>query len=209
MRLFTRTVHLSGPPAELIAFSTDMAGHVSATTGVEVGLWNVQFGAPIGTFVYSARVEGLAHLASITSTLMADADYHDLLARGAEYISAPGEDTLATPLHGGDGDAPPVGTVVTATTAVVAGGKYAEASAWGVDMSVLSEKVTGYPVGFYMYGFGTFGGVAWLSGAPDPAAAEAAGDTLNADADYLAKLGDVGDLFIPGSGNRSLATRIA
>lgn len=209
MRLFTRTVHLSGPPAEIIAFSTDMAGHVSATTGVEVGLWNVQFGAPFGTVVYSARVEGLVELASMTAALMADTEYHALLARGADYIAAPGEDALATPLHGGDGDVPPVGTVITSTRAVVAGGQYAEAAAWGVDIAIHSEKVTGYPVGFYMDAFGTFGGVAWLSGAPDPGAAETAGDALNADPDYLTKLGDIGSLFLPGSGNRSLATRIA
>ena len=76
MRLFTRTVHLSGPPSEVMAFSTEMAGHVSATTGVEVGLWNVQFGAPVGTIVYSARIEGLAELESMTAALMADTEYH-------------------------------------------------------------------------------------------------------------------------------------
>ncbi len=209
MRLFTRTVHLTGPPADVMAYSADMTALVSATTGTEVALWNVQFGAPLGTVVYSARVEGLAQLGDMTTKLMEEPKYHEMLAKGADYVSGPAEDALMTPLHGGDGDVPPVGTVVMGTRAVVAGGKYAEAAAWGVEMAVLSEKVTGMPVGFFMEAFGTFGGVGWLSGAPDAASAEAAGDKLDADPDYLAKLGDVGDMFIPGSGNRTMATRIA
>jgi hypothetical protein len=74
MRLFTRTVLMSGTPAEVMAFSSEMAAHVSKTTGVQVGLWNVQFGAPAGTMVYAARVEGLAQLGGMTEALMADSD---------------------------------------------------------------------------------------------------------------------------------------
>lgn len=209
MRLFTRTVPLTGPPAEVMSHSSEMAAFVSKATGLDVGLWSVQFGAPLGTVVYSARVEGLAHLGEITATLMGDSKYHTLLAKGTDYVSGPVVDSLATPLHGGEGDAPPVGTVVMGTQAIVAGGKYAQAAGWGVEMAILSEQVTGLPVGFFMDAFGTFGGVGWLSGAPDAATAEAAGDKLNADSGYLDKLGDVGDLFIPGSGNRTMATRIA
>lgn len=209
MRLFTRTVHLSGPVADVIGQSTEMRALVTAKTGVEVGLWNVQFGAPLGTVVYSAHVEGLGQLMSMNDTLMADAEYHELLARGAGFVDGPVEDSLGVPLHGDLGEVPPVGTVVMATRAVVAGGKYAEAAAWGIDMAIHSEKVTGFPVGFFMDSFGTFGSVAWLSGAPDAAAAESAGDTLNADPSYLEKLGEVGDLFVPLSGVRSMATRIA
>ena len=209
MRLFTRTVKMTGPPAELVAFSTDMATHVSQVTGVEVGLWSVQFGAPAGTVVYSARVEGLVQLNDMTEKLMADSGYHDRLATGSQYTDGDVVDALATQLHGTAGDPPPVGTVVAGTRALIAGGRYADAVAWGVDMATYSESVTGLPVGFFMDAFGAFGGVGWLSGAPDAAAAEAAGAALEGDAGYLDRLGAVGDLFIQGSGNRTLATRIA
>ena len=39
--------------------------------------------------------------------------------------------------------------------------------------------------------------------------AEAAGDKLNADTEYLERLADVGHMFVPASGHRSMATRIA
>ncbi len=209
MRLFTRTIHLTGPPADVLAFSTDMRSFVSDTIGLEVGLWSVQFGAPLGTLIYSARVDGLAQLSSINEQLMGASGYHERLAKGADFVAAPAQDSLGTPLHGGDGDVPAVGSVVIATRAVVLGGRYTEAITWGTDMAIHSEKVTGFPVGFYMDAFGPFGGVSWLSAASDAAEAEAAGDKLNADTEYLEKLSDVGHLFVAASGHRSMATRIA
>lgn len=209
MRLFTRTVLTSGPPAEVLAFSTDMRAFVSDTLGIDIGLWTVSFGAPLGTLVYSARVEGVGHLATINETLMSNPAYHEKLAAGAAFSAGAAEDAVMTPLHGGVGDPPPVGSVVVATRAVVAGGKYAEAVAWGIDVAVHGEQVTGFPVGFYMSDFGVFGSVGWLSAAPDAAAAEAAGDKLNADPAYIEKLGSVGDLFVPASGMRTMATRVA
>ena len=209
MRLFTRTIHLAGPPADILSFSTEMRSFVSDTIGIEVGLWSVQFGAPLGTLVYSARVEGLAHLNAIDAQLMGTAGYHERLAKGADFVTGPAQDSLGTPLHGGDGDIPPVGSVVIATRAVVLGGRYTEAITWGTDMAIHSEKVTGNPVGFYMDTFGPFGGVSWLSAAPDAEKAEVAGDKLNGDTEYLEKLSDVGHLFVAASGHRSMATRIA
>src|SRR5689334_11913179 len=108
MRLFTRTIHLTGPPAEVLEFSTEMRSFVSDTIGIEVGLWSVQFGAPLGTLVYSARVEGLAQLGTINERLMSASGYHERLAKGADFVAAPAQDALGTPLHGGDGDVPPV-----------------------------------------------------------------------------------------------------
>lgn len=209
MRLFTRTVTMTGPPTEVLAFSSEMCGFVTKTTGVDVGLWSVQFGAPVGTMVYAARVEGLAQLDDMTASLMADPTYTEMLAKGADFTVGPPEDSLGTPLHGDIGGPPPVGTVVTGTRAVISGGKYGEAISWSIDMAQYSEKITGLPVGFYLDDFGTFGGVAWLSAAADAAAAEAAGAALNADVGYMDKLAEVGDLFLNGSGNRTLATRVA
>jgi len=209
MRLFTRTVHLAGPALEVAAYASEMRSYVSEKTGIEVSLWNVQFGAPLGTMVYSARVDGLAQLATINETLLADGKYHEMLGKGADLVAGPTEDALGEPLHGGTGDAPPVGTVITATRAVIAGGKYAEAIAWGIDIAIHGEKVTGYPVSFFMDSFGTFGAVSWVGGAPDAATADASTAALNADESYVEKLGVVGDLFVPASGLRQLATRIA
>ena len=57
--------------------------------------------------------------------------------------------------------------------------------------------------------FGAFGNVTWIAVTPDMAAADAAGTAVNGDAAYLSKLDEAGDLFLPGSGNRVLLTRVA
>lgn len=210
MQLFTRTVHMTGPPADVAAFSTEMCAHVTKTVGQEVSLWNVQFGAPVGTMVYGTQVEGLAHLQTITDALSADAKYHELVAKGAQFQSTPAEDSLSNPLHGGDNTTPiPVGAVASSTQAVIAGGAYVEGVAWSVDMATHIEKVTGNPVAFYMDAYGTFGSVRWVGVVPDAATVDADQAALNADTQYLEKLAVTGDLFVPASGNRQIATRIA
>ena len=56
---------------------------------------------------------------------------------------------------------------------------------------------------------GTFGEFAWLTVAPDAAAADAANDKLTADADYVAKISGATDLFVSGGAHRIVSTRVA
>lgn len=209
MHMFSRRVVMSGLPADYLAYATDMRSFVSQKTGTEVSLWAMGFGAPAGTMVFSARVEGVAGVQAIQAKLADDAEYAAKLAAGAAMIAAPSEDSLAQPIHGEVSEAPPVGSVATVTSATIANGAYAAAIGWGVEMAQLAEKVTSMPTMFLMNSFGTFGQVTWISIAPDAASADTAGDTMNSDPDYMARLADVGDLFIPGSGHRALAIRIA
>jgi hypothetical protein len=209
MQLFNRSVLLTGPFAELSAWASDMRQFVSDTSGREVSLWSVMFGAPIGTMVYSARLEGLAELQSIGEKLVGSPDYHAKLARGREFSASPPVDQLSTPVYGDLGDPPPVGSVALVTTATIANGAYAEAIAWGVEIAQYVEGVTGFRSTFLMDDYGPFGQVRWIGIAPDGGAADAAGRKLNADQGYLEKLGAVGQLFIQGSGQRGLAARVA
>jgi hypothetical protein len=175
-----------------------------------VALWRADFGYPVGTVAWSAWVESQAALSAGFAALAEDEGYFKLLADGAEFLSTPAEDFLRQALHGGPADAPPaVGAVATVTTAVVAGGKYDQGVTWGVEMAQLVEEVTKLPTLFLLDSYGTFGQVTWLSGAPDLATADAAGEAINANDKYMTRLGDVGDLFVPASGRRSMVTRIA
>lgn len=209
MKLFTRTVSLTGAPAEYLEFSTKMCGYVTEKTGREVSLWSTVFGAPAGTLTYSARVEGLADLLSMTSKLMEDSGYHARLAESQAFLGGPAVDALATPVHGELGDPPPVGTFVSVTTATMAGGRYIDAIGWGVEIAQHVEKISGVPTMFLTSAYGGFGDVAWIAGVADAAAVDATGAAIDGDADYLTKVNSAGELFIEGSGNRSLITRIA
>ena len=209
MQLFSRSVMLTGPFTEVNAWASDMRQYVSDKSGREIGLWSVMFGAPLGTMAYTARVEGLADLQSIGTTLLGDPDYHAKLASGREFSGGPPIDQISTPIYGELGDVPPVGSIAGVTTAAIANGAYAEALAWGVEIAQHVEGVTAFSFTILLDDFGPFGQVRWIGIAPDAAAEDAAARKLNADADYLGKLASAGHLFAQGSGHRSLAERVA
>ena len=209
MQLFSRTVMMTGPFAEVNAWASDMRQYVSEKSHREVGLWSVMFGAPLGTMVYSARVDGVADLQSIGSTLLGDPDYHAKLERGREFSGGPPVDQMSTPIYGELGDPPPVGSVAVVTTATIANGVYGEAIGWGVEVAQYVEGVTGFQSTFLVDDYGPFGQVRWIGVGPDAASADTAGQKLNADQGYLEKLGAAGKLFVQGSGQRGLASRIA
>ena len=210
MQLFSRRVHMVGaPPAEMIAYATDMRAYVTGKVGRDVALWATTFGAPVGTMSYTVRVEGVADLQATMSTLMGDEEYQAKIAKGLQMSGGPAVDSLMQPIHGELGAAPPVGSMAGVTTAVIANGAYAEALAWGVDIAMHVESVTGMSTLFLAGQYGPFGGVGWISPAADAAAVDAANAALNADAAYMEKLRAVGDLFMEGSGQQALLTRIA
>lgn len=200
---------MAGDPAAYMSYATEMRSYVSGKIGQEVSLWAAAFGAPRGALVYSARVDGLAGVEAMNAKLAGDADYLAKVAGAASMTAAPAEDSLARPLHGEAGDPPPVGSVATVTTAVIGNGAYAEAIGWGIEMAQLVESIAGVPTMFLMNSFGTFGQVTWISIAPNGAAASAAGDAVESNADYIGRLGAIGNLFVPASGHRLLATRVA
>lgn len=209
MDLFSRSVMLTGDPTTYMAYATEMRSFASEQLGQEIALWSVAFGAPRGTMTYTARVDGLAGVQAMNAQLLGNAEYMSKLATGATLGGGAANDNLMQPIHGDLGDHPPVGSVATVTTAVIANGAYAEAIGWGVEMAQLVENIAGTPTVFGMSAFGTFGQVTWINVSADAAAADASGNAVNSNADYMGRLSAVGDLFVPGSGHRSLAMRIA
>lgn len=209
MQLFTRQVMTGGPPGAAIAWAIDMAGEATAKMGTEVALWSAGFGAPIGSMAFTVRVEGIADLTTRAASLADDADYNAKLAAGDDFMLAPPTDSLASPLHGDLGDAPPVGSYAVVTNAQIANGQYAEAVGWGIDVAQHVTSLTDMPVGVMMQEYGPFGTLTFIGVSADAAGVDASAAATNGDADYIAKLSAAGDLFVPGSGQRMLAVRIA
>jgi hypothetical protein len=209
MQLFTRRVMTAGPQAEVTSWATEIAAAASAGIGDEVALWAAGFGAPIGAMAFTLRVDGIADLMAKTAPLGDNADYQVKLAKGADFMAGPPEDSLATPLHGDLGDPPPVGAVAVVTNAVVANGQYAEAIAWGIDIAEYATSLTGMPIGLMLQEYGTFGQLTWIGVGADAAAVDASAAATNGDAEYIKKLSAAGDLFVPGMAQRSLVTRVA
>jgi hypothetical protein len=210
MQLFSRRVTMTGPPAEIAEYSSHIREWVSNKIDRDIALWSVSLGAPLGTMIYAMPVEGLGEMMQITDTVLADPAYHAELAKGRHLQAAPAEDALVDLLHGELGEArPPLGSVVVSTSATIATGRYEEAIAWCVDMAQHGEKVTGSPLMFGMNRTGQFGNCGFIAVYADGAAADAANAAINADADYIKKMGDTAGLFVEGSAHRMIGRRVA
>ena len=173
MQLFTRQVMTAGPRDAALAWAIEIRAAASEGMGTEVGLWAASFGAPLGAMAFTARVDGVADLMSRAAPMQADADYMKLVAKGAEFSAAPPQDSLATPLMGELGDAPPVGSFAVVTNAQIANGKFAEAVGWGIDVATHVTTLTGMPVGLMMQEYGPFGTLTWIGIGADAAAVDA------------------------------------
>jgi hypothetical protein len=208
MYVFSRLLTLKRSPRQSMAWATEMTAYVNAHSDLNVSLWATQFGNPVGTVAWTAQVDSHAALAAATAGLIADNGYYDLLEKAADLVNAPAQDAFRLVVHGDPG-APPIGSFAGLITAVVAGGKQADAMAWGVETSKHVTAVTGIPVAFCSDVYGTFGQVTWIAIYPDLAMLDKAQEVLGSDADYAKRLAKAGDLFEPGSGSTRLSTRIA
>ena len=199
---------LRGGPRKSIGWAVEMTALVNERAGIEVGLWSAAFGFPLGTVVWSARIDSRAALGEVTAKLMADDGYHSLVEKGQEFVAEPGQDTLRQLIHAESISAtsPPVGAAVTLTTATPAQGQIAKAMEWGVE---ITKIYAGSSAMFLADSYGPFGQVTWISSHADLAAVDAANDALQANPEYLGSIDKAGNLFVAGSGMQGLATRIA
>jgi len=211
MYLFRRQLLVRGDPRKTLPWAQDMAALVSVKTALPVSLWSATLGAPIGSLVFSTFVESRVALAAATRGLVDDPEYLDLAVAGQQYVVAAPEDTLLGIVHNAGDEYQPaaVGAMVTSTSAVISAGKYGAATRWSIEVADLVAEITGLPVLFGTHVGGTIGRVEWVQSAPDVAAHEAAGQQMNNDRRYLAKIDEISGLFVEGSGQVLLGQRLA
>jgi hypothetical protein len=210
MYQFGRILTLQGDPRETMPWALEITASVNSIVGLDVSLWGSIFGYPTGTLAWSTFVEGRAQLAAEMAKLPGNNAHLDLSMKAQDWVTGPAEDIFRSLVHGGPADEPPaVGAIASVTQALAATGKMPEAVAWGVDMAQHASNTTGTPVSLLVNAYGDFGGMAFISTAADMAVADASGDALQADADYMAKIGASSGLFVDGSAHQSLLQRLA
>lgn len=209
MHLFSRTLTLTGNPRETMPWATSMTQYVNAATPLGLSCWSTTFGFPVGTVVWSARVESQADQAAAAASLATDDTYFDLIEQARDMVAGPAQDRLITVIHGTPGTPPALGAVVQMTTATAVIDRMADAVAWSVDIAKQVEGEAGYPVFVALDRFGQMGTVSWISSVPDMAAADAVQAKMAASPTYLGQLAATKGLFIPGSGHVAQAVRFA
>jgi hypothetical protein len=209
MHLFTRTRTIDPAHAgEAHAFAIEMARYASATTGLEVIPWATVYGGPVGAVSYSARVDSQAAMGSALATLVADAGYQQRIAASVGHLFAgPVEDGIAELVSvarsGGS-----TGSFASTVTARCAPGRMAEAMAWGVDILSHHSKVTDLDGAFVRGLYGPWATVGWINLADSWEDIDASTAALAADASYLERIDDAGQLFLAGSASQRLFRRL-
>lgn len=211
MFLFTRIVSTKGAPDRVRAMATDMAEIVTRRSGLSVSVWTAFQGAPLGTLGFTTLVGTMSEYYAAGEPLLHDSEYLEKVAEVQQYMLAPPEDRVVQILHtaGGDYRRAEVGAVASVITAQVNNSRFGAAAQWGIEMAETVSSISGHPLMFGRAVAGGFGTLAWVSTMPDMPAYEAGDEALGKDPAYLAKLDDMGDLFVPGSGQATLSFRVA
>jgi hypothetical protein len=209
MHLFTRTRMIDPMHAtEAHAFAVDMSQYAAATTGLEVIPWATVYGGPVGTVSYSARVDSQGAMGAAMATLVSDAGYQQRVTDSVGHLfTGPVEDAIGefVSFAGPGGNA---GNFAMVVTAQCAPGRIAEAMAWGVDILSHHSKITGLDGALVRSLYGPWATLAWVQLADSWEDVDAAVASLAADATYLERIDDAGQLFLAGSASQSLARRL-
>ncbi len=211
MFVFNRSVLYRGDLRKIRPYTQSLTQVVREVSGVPVSLWAGMLGGPLGTMIYSALVHDRAEFDGQMIAMGTDARYLDKVAEGLEFVATPPEDTMLSVMHtaGGEYQRADVGAIVLQTRAQISGGQGAEAVRWGTEVADLISSITGATVMFGSTTAGPFGEVAWVTTSPDMATYASRDEQANKDPRYQEKLAETGGMFVPGSGMRYVARRVA
>ena len=190
------------------AFAVDITETVNSKTDLGLQAWSAVYGAPVGTFAWTATVPSMAAMGAIGEKLLADPSYLAKVEEARGIFTGPIED-MVVDMVAMAGEGGHTGDYASLVTAQVAGGHAAEAMAWGVDILNHVSGLTGRDGVFGRSMFGPWGSVGWISLAASLDEVDAASEAMAADADYLAKVDAAGALFVPGASSSRLTRRIA
>ena len=209
MHLFTRQATLARDQIEDgMAYAVEIAGYVTKKTGLDVNPWTTVYGGQLGSVSWSARVDSQAAMGAATDELANDAGFQKQVAANSHRFDGPLEDSIGE-FVALSGDGGPVRQYASIVTAQCAGGKIADAMAWGVDMMQLSAKLTGSDGALVRPIYGPFATLVWIGLFDTLEEADAAETARSGDPSYLERLDQGGDLFLPGSASQRLIRRLS
>ena len=206
MYIFSRTaVAAPGKAPAAMAFAVEVAGKVASLTGIPLSVYTGTFGIPLGTIIWSSRVDSHVQLAEIQAKTLGDAGYMAMVEKATDLFQ-PGVTDGLTEIVSTSMAAP--SAVVSATMATIANGKVAEAMELGVAIQAAVAKATGLGTAFCADAYGAYGGVRWLIGAASMAEVDAGRAAMNADPTFQSLVAKAGDCYLAGSGQIGLITKI-
>lgn len=207
MYIFNRTRQArSSRMLEAIAGGIEAADKVNQITGLDLWVWAVRFGAPVGTITWSTRIESQADVHVAMEKTAADAAYMDLVQGLDEHFEGDTIDTLGRLVAGTPRETP--SKYYAVTMAKMAAGRYAEAIEFSVGLQQFMEAELERPTAFLTSQYGGFSDVAFLMGHDSMDEVEAASEWVATSAEYQERINSAAGLFIDGSGETRLIERL-
>lgn len=207
MYLFSRsTIAALGREMDAIPAAIDVAKLVTKITGNEVTVFVARFGAPLGSVLWSARVDSLAELQSHSDQFMTDTGYLAMLESMDGMFMAPAEDRMSRVLTGPI--EAPRSKYYGITRAAMTDGKQADALAFGVTTAEYIGKSLGTQSAFTKSSYGGFNDVSWIVGFDNEADVDAFDDWQMSDSGYHDIVAEAGGLFVENSGHTSLVEKV-
>ena len=206
MYIFSRSaVAAPGKIGAAMAFAVEVAAHVTSVSGIPLSVYRGNFGAPMGTIMWTARYDSQAQSADVEAKLFIDAGYTAMIDKAADLFQPVATDAL-TEIVSTTMAAP--SAVVAVTMATAANGKIAEAMELGVALQEAVAKATGLGTAFCADVYGAYGGCRWLIGASSMADMDAGRAAMNGDSAFQKLVAKTGDIYLAGSGQNGLITKI-
>jgi hypothetical protein len=209
MYLFTRRIIVD--PAHMragLAHARKMLAYVNGKTDLDVALFQVLQGAPLGTLTYAYRTESYAASVAATDALTTSNEYLEQVEQGAAYFVGNPQDELGTFVHtAGEIEGPPAAAAVV--TARLEINHTRKAIGWSVELADYMAAATSIPMAVLTSNSGDYGAITWISYGTSLEQLEATNAKTQADTGFLQRLEDSEGLFVSGSGRGSLVRRIA
>ncbi len=207
MYLFSRTrTARADKVLEAMPHAVEIASKVTQITGLDIFVWNYRFGQPVGTMMWSCRLDSQSQLFEATEKLAADATYVDMVLGLSDLFEGPSVDQMMHVVSANPGETP--AKYIQFNTAKMAAGKYAQAIEFGVKLQQYAAESLDRPTFFVSAAYGGFGDVGWLTGSNTLAELDAGAEWQQTDAGFHEMVTSAADLFVEGSGEQLLIERI-
>ncbi len=207
MYLFNRTrvAHPAHASAAL-SFAAEIAVKASSVSGTEINAWSSVMSPNAGAIAWTAWFENLADWEVAAEKLGADPGYNHMVEMSDSYFTGPvidGMASIVSPMP----DVNERSEYVTVVNTVAANGHIAAAVDHGLKIATTASRIEGLTTMFAMDVTGPYGGVAWMTGAPNIAAMDKSLAAINSSAEF-AKLVDSGGNLYQGQATQITYRRL-
>lgn len=185
MYLFSRRARLTGGRArDAMEWATQVCDKVNQVTDLDVTLYGQVFGRDVGTVSWTCTVDDLTQLEAAQDKLLVDDVFAETIERGAEFMTDGPHDSLVQIVHGEKDPNQHIEYVSTVHSVCALGGLQ-RGIELGMQIAQKATELGGFPTLFGLHTTGTYGGVAWFTGAPSLADLQSSEAKVNSDPSFI------------------------